>query len=104
MAEAPAGRVSIPVRAAIEAAIAPAADQVDEPFTPDEVTELWARFRARRCDHCGGAHARSCPKVRRIEFHPNGQLAGVEFWPDGRWADDHVQWPEELPPETGDIL
>jgi hypothetical protein len=47
--------------------------------------------------NCGGAHARSCPRVRAITWHENGRVARVEFWPPGRWPDDHVQWPEGLP-------
>ena len=71
-------------------------------FTPDEITEMWRIFRERRCDHCGGCHARSCPRVKRLEFHQNTTLAVVEFWPDGKWPADTVQWPEDLPPEPGD--
>jgi len=60
---------------------------------------MWAQYRASRCDHCGAAHARACPRIRRIEFHQNGTLAAVEFWPDGRWPQDGLMWPDALPPE-----
>jgi hypothetical protein len=73
---------------------------VTEPeLTPVEATELWRVFRDRRCEHCGGAHARVCPKVKRLEFHQNGNIQSVEFWPPGQWPEDHVQWPEDLPDE-----
>lgn len=72
-----------------------------EPFTPEEAAEAWAAYKTRRCQHCGGAHVRACPRVRRLEFHPNGQLAAVEFWPDGKWPQDGLIWPETLPPEPG---
>jgi hypothetical protein len=52
------------------------------------------------CQHCGGFHSRACPRVASMTFHPNGSLAGVTFWADGRWPADHVVWPEDLPPET----
>lgn len=70
-------------------------------FTADEAAEAWVQYRAQRCTHCGGAHTRACPRVRRLEFHPNGQLAAVEFWPDGKWPTDGLLWPEDLPPEPG---
>jgi hypothetical protein len=73
-------------------------------FTDDEILEIWRIFEASRCDHCGGGHARACPKVRRFEFHQNGNLAVVEFWPAGKWPDDAVQWPESLPPKPGSEL
>ena len=34
------------------------------------------------CVHCGGFHARACPRVKRIAFHAgSGQIAEVEYWP-----------------------
>jgi len=59
-----------------------------------EQAEQVARIPA--CEHCGGRHLRRCPRVRRFKWHPNGALAGVEFWPDGAWSDQHVLWPDEL--------
>jgi hypothetical protein len=71
-------------------------------LTPEEAADIRARFqRGDGCRHCGGLHPRSCPRVRRMAFHPNGTLAEVEFWPDDQWSDDNILWPEELPdPET----
>jgi hypothetical protein len=56
------------------------------------------------CDHCRAIHNRACPRVKRFKFHPDGRIAEVEFWPDGKWSDDHLIWPEdcediEPPPE-----
>lgn len=48
------------------------------------------------CAHCGGWHARACPRIRRMEFHPNDVLAAVEFWPDGKWPAEQVIWPEQV--------
>lgn len=59
--------------------------------------ELAAKLREiPSCQHCGGRHARACPRVRKMSFHPNGALASVEFWPEGRWSDDDIIWPEDI--------
>ena len=31
------------------------------------------------CRWCGCSHTGVCPRVRAIEYHPNGQIARVEF-------------------------
>lgn len=77
------------------------------PVTVEELTggkddtaltaELAARLREiPSCQHCGGRHARACPRVRKMSFHPNGALAAVEFWPAGKWSDDDIIWPEDI--------
>lgn len=48
------------------------------------------------CSHCGGRHARACPRVKRMEFHPNGHLASVEFWAAGKWPATDIIWQEDL--------
>jgi hypothetical protein len=48
------------------------------------------------CSHCGGRHTRACPRVKRMEFHPNGALASVEFWAEGKWNDSEIIWQEDL--------
>jgi hypothetical protein len=68
-------------------------------LTGEEIAEAWDLFRERRCEHCGGVHARACPRVQRLEFHTNGNLAAVTFWAPGRWPEDGIQWPEDLPAE-----
>jgi hypothetical protein len=73
----------------------------EPPLTPGEAADLHRLFRANICSHCGGSHARACPRVRRLRFHPDAKLAAVEFWPDGQWKDDGIMWPEDLPPEPG---
>lgn len=32
-----------------------------------------------RCMWCHGYHTGTCPKVRSIEYHPNGSIKRVEF-------------------------
>lgn len=47
-------------------------------LTEDEQAEL---EQERPCMHCGGHHARSCPRVKRIVFAPgSGQIAEVEYF------------------------
>ena len=31
------------------------------------------------CPHCGAAHRTTCPLVKAIEYHPNGQIKRIEF-------------------------
>jgi hypothetical protein len=45
------------------------------------------------CQHCGGLHQRACPRVKRQEFHPNGNLIAVEFW--DKWDESGVVFPED---------
>lgn len=73
---------------------APAAPAADEQTIDAELAAAVARIAP--CSHCGGRHARACPRVRQMQFHPNGALAGVTFWPDGKWSGDHVLWPDEM--------
>jgi hypothetical protein len=48
------------------------------------------------CAHCRGYHARACPRVKRMKWHPDGKIAEVEFWADGEWSDAAIVWPEDL--------
>lgn len=52
------------------------------------------RFEALRCPWCQGVHFRACPRVESIEYHENGQVRRVKFWPEGAYHDDDVIWPE----------
>ena len=54
------------------------------------------------CSHCGGWHTRACPRVKRMSFHPNRELAEVEFWAHGTWPDGDIIWPEDLPDDSDD--
>lgn len=31
------------------------------------------------CQHCGNWHSGVCPRIKAIEYHPNGQIARVEY-------------------------
>jgi len=57
----------------------------ERPVTEAEAEELEKHD---PCGHCGGYHARACPRVKRMEWAPNGAIVvAVEFWP---WAE--VDW------------
>lgn len=62
-------------------------------MTPEEADEV----EDSRCAHCGGFHVRACPRVRRIEFHPNGSVAAVEFW-----RADQTDWTGVVWDDVGD--
>jgi hypothetical protein len=92
--------------AAVERALATLRRLREVPAEPalqgDEAAALREEFRRRRCQHCGGAHARACPRVRKFRFHADSKLASVEFWPRGDWSDDGILWPESLPPDPAE--
>ncbi len=31
------------------------------------------------CPHCGMGHSGTCPRIRAIEYHPNGTVKRIEF-------------------------
>lgn len=45
------------------------------------------------CEHCGGLHQRACPRVKRIEKHPNGNVTAVTYW--RKWDQTGVVFPED---------
>ena len=68
-------------------------------LTREERDALRDVFRERpdsSCEECGGYHLRACRRVKKKEFHPNGNLISVEFWQDGQWDDSEVIWPEDV--------
>ena len=47
------------------------------------------------CPWCGFLHISGdmCPRVKAIEYHPDGRVKRIEFWPEqpfisGAWAPD----------------
>jgi hypothetical protein len=48
------------------------------------------------CPHCGGIHLRACPRVKRLVFRGQDQIAEVEFWGHGWWPEDEIIWPEDV--------
>lgn len=59
---------------------------------PGVPAEARTRFSMLACQHCGGVHARNCPAVKVVEYHPDGKVKRVEFWPAGEWPEDEVLW------------
>lgn len=49
------------------------------------------------CDHCGGLHARACPRVKRLVRHSDGTWLEVEYWET--WPETNVIFPESLADE-----
>ena len=98
-----------------ELATRPAAETPDEPLTAAEIRHLHEQFAPPTgkacatcgtvhpgpCQTCGGLHARACPRIRSVEYQPQGDnilIRKVEYWPDGRWSTDGIFFPEQLPP------
>lgn len=65
----------------------------DKPqFDAETIKTLQAR---KTCDHCGGWHVRSCPRVKRLRFaETNGKLVEVEFWQ--QWSTEGIVFPEDI--------
>ena len=58
------------------------------------------------CQTCGGLHARACPRVRSIEYVPQGDsilIKRVEYWPDGRWDTSGIMFADQLPPLPDEV-
>lgn len=109
--------------AKVELADPPAADAADSeaepPLSAAEIRHLHDQFAPPTgnacaacgvihpgpCGTCGGLHARSCPRVRSVEYTSQGDnilIRKVEYWPDGRWSVEGIFWPEQLPPLPGE--
>jgi hypothetical protein len=33
------------------------------------------------CEHCGFGHLGTCPRIKAIEYHPDGTVKRIEFHP-----------------------
>ena len=55
----------------------------------------------KQCVYCGGMHLRACPRVKRIAYHPDGQIREVRFFES--FSDSHVIWPEDLQDAVDEI-
>jgi hypothetical protein len=55
------------------------------------------------CMHCGGWHSRACPRIRAVEWHPNGNLAKVEYWPFAEVNWDGVLFDDVAPAEAEQV-
>ena len=63
-----------------------------DPVFPGVEARRTTVFASQACEHCGGLHDRTCPRVRRVKFSESGRPVEVEFWPAGEWPADEVLW------------
>jgi hypothetical protein len=56
-----------------------------------EAQQIFAEDRA--CPDCGGIHQRACPRIKRLELHPNGNRVGVTYFRS--FDDTGIVWPED---------
>ena len=77
-------------------------NQLRRPLTESELVAL--EESGSKCIHCGGYHVRACPRVKKIEFHPNNTIAAVEFWPprDVDWSG--VLFEDQGDPDDGALI
>lgn len=68
---------------------------------PDEARQLLSPssggpspFERLRCEHCGGIHTRTCPRVKKLSS--DGSKREVEYWPWGEWPLDDIIWLDDL--------
>lgn len=58
--------------------------------------ETQPRYEALRCQWCQGIHFRACPRVESIEYHDNGHVKKVQYWPAGAYDDSDTVYPEMI--------
>ena len=51
-------------------------------------------FEQQACRFCRSLHSGHCPAVREIEYHPDGRVARVSYWP--KWDDSGVLRREDI--------
>jgi hypothetical protein len=84
-----------------------AAVEDDGALTPEQARKLLEEqdngfmgrrtlFAEKACQHCGGVHVRKCPAVKQLEYHPDGKVKRVVYYPHGQWPADEVLWLEDV--------
>ena len=64
-----------------------------------DAQQIFAEGKA--CGDCGGIHQRACPRIKRLELHPNGNRIGVTYF--RQFDDTGIVWPEDaFDPDEGD--
>lgn len=57
------------------------------------------------CHFCAGIHAtvaglafsrQPCPRVKRIEWHADGTVLVLEYWPPDQWNDEDTIFPNDV--------
>lgn len=63
------------------------------------------------CHFCAGIHAfvaglsptrQPCPRVKRIEWHTDGTVLVLEYWPPSQWRDENTIFPHDVYEEDED--
>ena len=75
---------------------------IDPPFPGVGSPGKTTAFEKQKCQHCHGVHTRACPRVAEIEYHPDGRVARVVYWPHGSWPEDEVLWLEDVQEAAGE--
>lgn len=80
------------------------------PLTPQQKADARAIFEGRHperraCEHCGGIHARSCPRLKSehtwYSHNVNTDATivtehEIKYWPPGDWESADITFPEEV--------
>jgi hypothetical protein len=57
------------------------------------------------CSHCAGIHStvagtsadrQPCPRIKKVEYHPNGTMASVEYWSANSGWEINVVFPHDV--------
>lgn len=63
-------------------------------LTPQQKRDAQQIFaEGKACPDCGGIHQRACPRIKRLELHPNGNRIGVTYFKS--FDDTGVIWPDD---------
>ena len=63
-------------------------------LTRQQKLDAQAIFAAgKACADCGGIHQRACPRIKRLDLHPNGNRVGVTYFRS--FDDTGIVWPED---------
>ena len=55
------------------------------------------------CPHCGMGHTGACPRVRAVEYYPDGQIKRVEYFEYVRAAPEYSTTPVVIAPIGNDL-
>ena len=70
--------------------------EIDVPTFPGVAPNTTTLFDQRKCQHCQGLHSRKCPAIAEIEYHSDGTVKRVAYFPHGAWPADQVLWLEDV--------
>jgi hypothetical protein len=90
--------------------IAGAPSAPPEPMSDEDRAEARRIFQGehptrQQCEHCGGIHARSCPRIKSehivysYNVTDNSERVAeteIKYWPPGTWETDDITFPEDV--------